>query len=258
MRGESEAGDRRAGRTRLELQAHEGQERLRLARGRGKHDRARVAPVGVELQGELQAPAGEPLRLEAPGQPLESRVSDEEKGLERDERPLEIHPFTQRKRRQARLERARVDSARGGVKPAPELPQAALDLSGRQFRELSDRADAPPLEGCRDLDLRREACERQRREKFAFLPRRHDTRRIGQSRRDARGELGGGEAGARGQAGLFDGGDQVLAEEALVAGACSGICAFRRTGERLAIPGSTARLSLSLRSRSRNASRFAR
>src|SRR6266542_5294756 len=48
MRGEGEAADGSAGRAGLELQAHERQESLDLARWRGQRDRARVAAVGIE------------------------------------------------------------------------------------------------------------------------------------------------------------------------------------------------------------------
>src|SRR6202162_6381120 len=104
---------RRAG---LELQAHERQQSLDLARRRGERDRARVAAVRVELQGGFELHAGEPLRFQALNETLQGRVAEEEKGLERDERPFEFHALREVGRGQSRLARARGSPPRGGLK----------------------------------------------------------------------------------------------------------------------------------------------
>ena len=106
-------------------------------------------------------------------------------------------------RRQAGLERARIDAARGGVELAAELAQAARDFAFRQVREVADRADAPALERLGDLDLGSEARERERREEARLFAFGDDGGRVGEARGDARGELGGGDADARGQAAAF-------------------------------------------------------
>src|ERR1700693_5907830 len=125
MRGEGEAGDGGAGRAGLELQAHERQESLDLARRRGERDRARVAAVRVELQCGFELHAGEPLRFQALNETLQGRVAEKEKGLERDERPFEFHALREVGRGQSRLERTRGYPPRGGMKMAAGLLEAA-------------------------------------------------------------------------------------------------------------------------------------
>ena len=113
MRGEGEAADGRAGRAGLELQAHERQESLDLARRRGERDRARVAAVRVELQRGLELHAGEALGFQALDETLQGRVAEKEEGLERDERPFEVHAFE------------KVGGGRRGSNGRGSIPRAA-------------------------------------------------------------------------------------------------------------------------------------
>src|SRR6266852_3927627 len=83
---------------------------------------------------------------------IERRAADEEKGLEREEWPFEVHPFREAGRRQARLERARIDAACRRMQLAPCLPQTACDFSFGQLRQFADRGEAPALEHLSDLE----------------------------------------------------------------------------------------------------------
>ena len=62
---------------------------------------------------------------------LERGVRDEEEGLERGERPLEVHALGEGRRRKVRLERARVDAARGRVELAADSRRAGWRLRPR-------------------------------------------------------------------------------------------------------------------------------
>src|SRR5438132_910077 len=93
--------------------------------GGAEDSHGQQAAVGVELQGDLEPRAGEGLRFQARGEALQGRVAQKEEGLERDERPLEVHAFGEGRRGKARLERARVQAARGRMQLAAELAQAA-------------------------------------------------------------------------------------------------------------------------------------
>ena len=80
--------------------------------GAGRRDRARVVPFGVELQRRApDARHASAWRLEAPDEPFERGVADEEKRLERDERPLELHALRER--------RAAEGAARAGADRSP-------------------------------------------------------------------------------------------------------------------------------------------
>src|SRR5262249_31307830 len=86
------------------------------------------------------------------------------------------------------------------------------DLAFGKFRELADRLETPALERFRNLERRRELAERKRRQKRGFPSGRDDSRRFRKARRNARRELGGGDAGARREAGLFRREKQIAAE----------------------------------------------
>src|SRR5262249_32069142 len=165
MGGEDEAAHGSAGRTRFELEADESQEGLGVAGRRGKSDGARVAAVGGELQGDLEARAREGAGFQAREEALEGGVGEKEKRLEGGEGRRGGHALGEGGRRQVRLERTRVDGARGDVEVAADLTQTAGDFAFGQLREIADRGEAPALEGRGDLHLRREALERERREK---------------------------------------------------------------------------------------------
>src|SRR5215470_14687854 len=98
MGGEDEAAHGSAGRTRFELEADEGQKGLGVAGRRGKSDGARVAAVGVELQGNLEARAREGAGFQARKEALERGVGEKEKRLEGGERPLEVHALGEGRR----------------------------------------------------------------------------------------------------------------------------------------------------------------
>src|SRR6478736_5977483 len=72
--------------------------------------------------------------------------------------------------------------------------------------------DAPAVEHFGDLDFRSEAREREGGEEAAFVSRGDNGGRIGESRGDARGELGGGDADFEREGGFFGGGDDVAGE----------------------------------------------
>src|SRR5262249_47383148 len=205
MRGEGEAGDGGAGRPRLELETDEGQERLDVAARRGQRDRARVESIGIESERGLQARARESLRLEAADETFEGGVREKEKRLERGERPLELHALGEAGPRDARLRGPRGEGAGGGGERAGGLAEAARDLAFGKIREIADRAKAPAVERLGDLEGGAEAREGQRREEGRLLALGDDGRRVGKSRGDARGELGGCDADARGKERLLGG-----------------------------------------------------
>ena len=105
-----------------------------------------------------------------------------------------------------------IDAARGRVELAADLAEAAGDFALGQLGEVADRVEAPALERRGDLERGGELLERQRREETRLLSLRDDGRRVGQARGDARGELGRGDADARGQRGLFRGAQDVAGE----------------------------------------------
>ena len=183
----------------------EGQKRLDVAGRRGQRDRAGVAAVGIEREHGLEARAREGLRLEAADETLERGVREKEKRLERGERPLELHALGEGGRRDARLERPRIDAARGGVQGAADLAETARDFALGKLREVADRVQSPAVERRGRLEGGSESRERQRREKGRLFAFGDDGRRVGKTRGDARGELGARHADARGQERLLRG-----------------------------------------------------
>src|SRR5688500_18237177 len=123
MRDEREAGHRRAGRIFLEVEAEQRQHRLDVARRRGEADAARVEAVRLQGQRELETLAGEALHFHPLAETVQRGIGDEEKRLERDERPLQLHSFAEVRRQWPRNERSRIDAARGVMQLASELPE---------------------------------------------------------------------------------------------------------------------------------------
>ena len=114
-----------------------------VARRRRQVDAARVVAVGIERQRELEPLAGEALDLHPLRQAVERGVGDEEERLERDERPLQLHPFAKLRRQRARHERTRIDAARGPVQLASDLAEAAGDFAFGKLGEIADRCRGP-------------------------------------------------------------------------------------------------------------------
>ena len=128
MGGEAEAGDRRAGGPRLEVEAGQREQGLGVV-GRGRElDAAGVVAVRLQAQVELQPTAGEAARFQAPAEPLEGGPGHEQEGLQGDEGPLQVHPFSEGGGRLPRGERLRVEPARDDVEPPAGVAEPARHL----------------------------------------------------------------------------------------------------------------------------------
>ena len=224
MGDDREADDRRAGRRFLEIETEQRQHRLHVARRRGELDGARVKAVRLEHQRQLEAAAGEALHLHPLREAIERGVGDEEERLERDERPLELHPFAELRRQRARDQRPRIDAARGVMQLASELAEARGDfrLPGASRNRRSTRGPIarsssrhrPPATGARcgsgarnSISLPRDrrpsatAAARRRRARRACsrrcrsAPEATSSRRRGSRRRRARARSGSGVRG---------------------------------------------------------------
>src|ERR1051325_4459882 len=125
-----------------------------------------VHPVRLKGRRQLETRAGEALRLQPLGQPVERGAGDEEERLERHQRPLQLHPFPELGREGAGDERPRIDAPRGVMQLAPELAQAAGHFALGQAGQLADGAQAPLAERGRRIEGGGEAGQRRRRQKL--------------------------------------------------------------------------------------------
>ena len=149
----------------------------------------------------LEPSAAEAASLQPLRQAVERGAAQEQERFERHQGPFALEAFFEDRRRVARHQGFGVETARDGVQFLALRSQPAGDLRRRQPGELADRAQAPAVEGFRDLDRRRQPAEGQGREEVRLLALVDHVRGLGQCRGDARRELARGDAGFRRQSG---------------------------------------------------------
>src|SRR5262249_12539835 len=150
------------------------EERPRVPRRRGERDGAVVAAAIVEVERESETRDADPLEPDARDDALDEPAEDEEERLHRVERALEVEACLDRAGEWRRGERTVVLTARGPDERGAGGTEARRDLGNRQPGDIAERPHAPSFERRGDRRVRREARERQGREKAELRPGRDD------------------------------------------------------------------------------------